>query len=70
MTPTFCQQRQEIFAHHPAHHAPDRQPPRLGVAVGDEDLAHQPPIGAARRAAAAPRAFLDRLPVAGDIGLG
>src|SRR5436309_4137414 len=43
-------------------------PPRFGVAVGDEDLANDPPVAAARLAAAALRAGLDGLPVARDVG--
>ena len=50
------QQRQEVLAHHPAHHRADRQPPRLLVGLGDEHLAHQPPVAAPRRAAADLRA--------------
>ncbi|MBA7712262.1 hypothetical protein ES703_121234 [subsurface metagenome] len=64
----MAEQRQEIFAHHPAHHVAGRELPGLFVGIGNEHLAHQPPVGAVRLAAGFRSARLHRFPVAADIG--
>ena len=66
--PDIGQQGQKVLPHHAAHLRADRQAPGLLVGIGDKDLAHQAPIGPARGAAAAPGPFLDRIPMAGDVG--
>ena len=53
----MAEQRQEIFAHHPAHHVAGRELPRLLIGIGDEHLAHQPPVAAVRLAAGLGRAL-------------
>src|SRR6266404_5285952 len=62
MTPTLVKSGRKysrIIRPHPE--------PVLLVGVGDEDLAHQAPVGPARGAAAAARPLLDRCPMAGDV---
>ena len=64
----MAEQRQKVFAHHPAHHVAGRKLPGFLVGVGDEHFAHQSPIRPARLAPGFGGADLHRIPVAADIG--
>src|SRR5260370_29229355 len=60
-------ERQQVLAHHAAHHAADAIAMRLFVSIGDENLADDSPVLAARPRAAAPRAVEHRIPMRGDV---
>ena len=62
------EQRQEILAHHAAHHVADRELPCFFVGIGDEYLTHHAPVLPVRLAAGFGGAGLDRFPVARHIG--
>src|SRR5450755_3452226 len=64
----MAEQGKEILAHHSSHHVAGRELPSLFIRIGNEHLAHQPPVSATRLAPRLGRADLHRLPVAGDIG--
>src|SRR5260370_24924247 len=60
-------ERQQVLAHHAAHHAADAIAMRLFVSVRDENLADDSPVLPARPRAAAPRAVEHRIPMRGDV---
>ncbi len=60
-------ERQQVLTHHAAHHVVDAVAMRFFVGVGDEYLAHDAPILAARPPSATPCAVDHRVPMRGDV---
>jgi len=64
----LAEERQEILAHHAAHHAADASFVCGVIGVGDEDLAHDAPIAPVGSGVRAAGAFENRTPVSSDVG--